>query len=112
MIGSVCGVGECELGNVSFGIEFVVVQKSGGFNMYVSIEWNWGRRWTYSVREWIGCPCLAVARAGLAMPPHRARGRPFLEMELWKYGEVVIFHSVFWVRYKLVARNFNCLGRL
>lgn len=51
MKGSVCGVGGCGLVDVSFDIEVGVVQKSGGFKMYVSIEWNREMWWTYSVRE-------------------------------------------------------------
>lgn len=33
--------------------------------------------WTYSLREWIGCRCLVVPRAGLEMRGHLARGRAF-----------------------------------
>jgi hypothetical protein len=37
---------------------------------------------TYSLRGWIGCLCLVVARVDLEMRRHRARGKPYSELRL------------------------------
>jgi hypothetical protein len=51
---------------------------------------------TYSLRGWIGCLCLVVARAGLGMRRHRVWGRPFLGVKCGLAIGIVRFVYLIW----------------